>query len=155
VLIFDQAAKILAGDALGRGEIIVLVPGVLSFELSRNTGVAFGAMAGAGFAPAALALMAAAVVAWASGGAARSVWGANALALMLGGAAGNLLDRVRSGFVVDFIALPWWPTFNLADAAIVCGAAALAWRSWRTGAQPRRTPVIQWAEPKANFRGKR
>ena len=44
------------------------------------------------------------------------------LAIALGGAAGNLIDRVTRGVVVDFIALDWWPAFNLADAAIVLGA---------------------------------
>jgi signal peptidase II len=44
------------------------------------------------------------------------------LAISLAGAAGNLIDRVRRGAVIDFIAFPWWPAFNLADVAIVLGA---------------------------------
>jgi signal peptidase II len=43
------------------------------------------------------------------------------LGLALGGAAGNLLDRVRSGRITDFIAVGWWPVFNVADIAIVLG----------------------------------
>ena len=46
------------------------------------------------------------------------------LLLALGGATGNLLDRLRRGAVIDFIALGWWPAFNLADVAIVAGVAA-------------------------------
>jgi len=45
------------------------------------------------------------------------------LGLLLGGALGNLIDRVRFGAVIDFVDVPWWPTFNLADAAIVAGVA--------------------------------
>jgi signal peptidase II len=52
-----------------------------------------------------------------------------ALGLILGGAAGNLLDRLRLGYVVDFIDLRWWPVFNLADSAVVIGACLLALHS--------------------------
>lgn len=48
------------------------------------------------------------------------------LALQLGGAIGNLVDRLRFGFVVDFVDLGWWPVFNLADSAIVVGSFTLA-----------------------------
>jgi signal peptidase II len=49
------------------------------------------------------------------------------LGLQLGGALGNLVDRVRQGYVVDFIDLSWWPVFNVADAAILVGVAILAY----------------------------
>jgi signal peptidase II len=49
------------------------------------------------------------------------------LGLQLGGALGNLVDRVRQGYVVDFVDLSWWPVFNLADAAILVGVAILAY----------------------------
>lgn len=49
------------------------------------------------------------------------------LGLALGGAAGNLADILRSGYVVDFIDLRWWPVFNLADVAIVAGLALAFW----------------------------
>jgi len=60
--------------------------------------------------------------------------GAVALGLLAGGAAGNLVDRLlrdHGGAVVDFIDLQWWPVFNLADAAITCGAVALVLASRR------------------------
>jgi signal peptidase II len=53
------------------------------------------------------------------------------LGLQLGGAVGNLLDRLRSGYVVDFIDIGFWPIFNLADLAIVVGVAVLAYHLWR------------------------
>jgi signal peptidase II len=50
------------------------------------------------------------------------------LGVLLGGALGNLIDRVRFGAVVDFVQVPWWPTFNVADAAIVAGVALVVWQ---------------------------
>lgn len=55
------------------------------------------------------------------------------LGVLLGGAAGNLIDRVRFGAVVDFVDVPWWPTFNVADAAIVAGVVLVLWAVLRAG----------------------
>jgi signal peptidase II len=54
------------------------------------------------------------------------------LGAALGGASGNVLDRLRNGAVVDFIDLRWWPVFNLADVAIVAGVALGLW-AWARG----------------------
>ena len=62
-----------------------------------------------------------------------------ALGLVLGGAAGNLVDRLfrgHDGAVVDFIDLQWWPVFNVADMAIVCGAVLLVLTSGRETSSP-------------------
>ena len=64
-----------------------------------------------------------------------------ALGLQLGGAVGNLIDRVRYGYVVDFIDVAVWPVFNVADSAIVIGVGILAFRFWREGKQERRPTV--------------
>ena len=57
--------------------------------------------------------------------------------MQLGGAAGNLLDRVRFGHVFDFIDLGWWPVFNVADSAIVVGVAILAYHLLTTPSEPK------------------
>lgn len=57
----------------------------------------------------------------------RDKWHLTGLALILAGAIGNLIDRVRFGYVIDFIKIYWWPTFNLADAFIVCALLLFAW----------------------------
>ena len=62
------------------------------------------------------------------------------LGLQLGGAAGNLIDRVHYGYVVDFIDVGFWPIFNLADASIVAGVAILAYSLWRDD-HPRQVPA--------------
>jgi signal peptidase II len=53
------------------------------------------------------------------------------LGVLLGGAAGNLIDRLRSGAVVDFVDVPWWPTFNVADVAVVVGVILVVWAMLR------------------------
>ena len=60
------------------------------------------------------------------------------LGLQLGGALGNLIDRLRQGYVVDFLDLTWWPVFNIADSAIVVGVGIMAWQLFFAprGAQP-------------------
>ncbi|MFA4815240.1 MAG: signal peptidase II [Candidatus Gracilibacteria bacterium] len=54
-------------------------------------------------------------------------WHLAGLALLLAGALGNLIDRFRFGYVIDFIKVYWWPTFNLADVWIVCAVVLFAW----------------------------
>ncbi|MSQ06524.1 MAG: signal peptidase II [Dehalococcoidia bacterium] len=63
------------------------------------------------------------------------------LGMQIGGAAGNLLDRLRLGHVTDFIDVGPWPVFNLADSSIVIGLLLLAWLLLRSGGAARRTPV--------------
>lgn len=54
------------------------------------------------------------------------------MALMTGGAVGNVIDRVQTGYVVDFFDFRIWPVFNVADIAIVCGVALMAWDIWQS-----------------------
>ena len=132
----DQATKALA--------VATLVPGestnvffALDLALSRNTGIAFGALAGASDA-AIVALVAVAVAALLAFFAARAtrplLW--LPVGMVLGGAAGNLIDRARVGAVLDFIDPTFWPAFNLADAAIVVGVLGLLYVA--EGAPPER-----------------
>ena len=72
------------------------------------------------------------------------------LALQLGGALGNLLDRLRLGAVTDFIDVGPWPVFNLADASIVTGLLLLAWVLLRAGSQSEANPPAAAAETAAN-----
>jgi signal peptidase II len=147
-LALDQLSKWIALSSLDPGRPVVLVPGLLSLELSLNPHGAFGLFAGL---PQGLrllvlvslslvALLAVTLVVARSLGLRPST--AVGLGLVVGGGLANLADRVfRGGEVVDFILLKMdglfrWPTFNLADAAITGGVALLALlalRSWRRG----------------------
>lgn len=126
VVAADQASKSWALRALDDGPVDVVW--TLRLNLSFNSGAAFGI--GRGLAP---ILVAAGIVmvlllVGAGRGAAESAPAAAALGLLVGGATGNLTDRLlrdHGGAVVDFIDLQWWPVFNVADAAITCGAVLL------------------------------
>jgi len=128
VVALDQLSKALVRGSVGRGEEVALLLGVDLVNV-RNTGVAFSLFAGGGTALVVLPLLALAVLAgFLLLGPAASrplVW--LPAGLILGGAVGNLVDRVREGAVTDFIDPPYWPAFNLADVAITLGVVALLW----------------------------
>ena len=138
VLAFDQWTKWLVEVHLPHLASVKVIPGLLNFTHVRNTGVAFGLFAsarGGDMHALALSLVGALALAvvliyfWRTPAADQLLL--SALALVLGGAVGNLADRLfRSpgfgeGAVVDFVRLGWWPTFNVADAAITVGIVIL------------------------------
>ena len=134
VVLVDQLTKWWAVDRLSRGPITIVGP--VRLALTHNTGGAFGL--GRGVLPVVVLAVAALVVVLVTVG--RNIdraLVAVALGLVLGGALGNLADRLlRSpglfrGAVVDFVDLRWWPVFNVADAAITCGCVALVLMSMR------------------------
>lgn len=134
VVAVDQVTKSWAVHRLQHGPIHVIWK--LDFELTFNSGSAFSLARGWAPVLAGIAIVMV-VVLLAFVRHVRSATMAAAVGLVVGGAIGNLADRVfRSyhGSVVDFIALHFWPTFNVADASIVVGAlwaATLLWRSER------------------------
>jgi signal peptidase II len=124
VVVLDQVTKVIAADALGSGESVDLV---LGFELVdvRNTGIAFGLLADGQtlvivVTAAALALI---LGYFALNPARPGLW--IAVGILVGGAVGNLADRLRADEVIDFIDPPLWPAFNVADIAIVAGIALI------------------------------
>lgn len=130
----DQISKKLVRDSSLAEEPHVLTP-FLRFVYAENTGAAFSFLAERGewaqwllrgFSAAACAI----ILAWLWRNPPRGE--RIALSLVLGGAAGNLIDRARFGYVVDFIDAHWgahhWPAFNIADSAIVVGALLLIFR---------------------------
>jgi signal peptidase II len=135
VVVLDQLTKIWAVAALSDGPVEVLGT-LLQFRLTRNPGGAFSLLTG--LTPV-LALLAVGMVVYIVRTTRRTadIVMAYSLALVLGGAVGNLVDRmVRSpgvlrGEVVDFIKVPHWPTFNVADCAITVGVILIAIRGWR------------------------
>ncbi|GAB3370021.1 signal peptidase II [Azotobacter armeniacus] len=136
VFVLDQASKLYFEGALQLYQQIEIVPGLFSWTLAYNTGAAFSFLAGeSGWQRWLFALIALAVsgvlVVWLKRLQSAETWLAVALALVLGGAVGNLFDRVAYGHVIDFILVHWqdrwfFPAFNLADSAITVGAIMLA-----------------------------
>ena len=124
VLALDQATKQLAVASLERGESTNVFLG-LDITNTRNRGVAFGALEGSGTIVGLLIAVALVLLlAYFAANAGRA-WLWLPVGVLLGGALGNLADRVRTGAVVDFIDPVAWPAFNLADAVIVVGVFAL------------------------------
>lgn len=122
VVAADQVTKALALDDL-HGRVHLLGP--LGLALQFNTGSAFSLFTGDGTALAVVAAVLAVGVGWL----AWRAWSlplAVAAGLVLGGAVGNLADRVARGRVVDFVTLTHWPTFNVADACISVGVVLVA-----------------------------
>jgi signal peptidase II len=128
VIALDQISKLLVTSRLPFGMSVPAVQDVLYITLVRNRGGAFGlfqSWAGA-LIIITLAAAIAIIVVTRRGGAMPRLLGV-ALALQLGGALGNLIDRLRFGYVVDFFDFRVWPVFNLADSAITVGVALLAY----------------------------
>lgn len=125
IVVLDQATKAVVITKLAHSSV-KLVDGAVLLELTRNTGAAFSTFPGGGLAFTIIAvLVSVSIILFYRRAAERSRLLAVALGLVLGGAVGNLIDRVRLGYVVDFIDLRWWPVFNLADSAIVVGVGLI------------------------------
>jgi len=132
VLAADQAAKAVIEANLVPGEDIDVL-GPLGLTLAHNRGVAFGLAGGAGAPLILITLVALGVVVYlfARNPVRPGMWVATGL--LAGGAIGNLVDRVRAGAVTDFVELPSWPPFNLADVSITAGVLLLVFLYLRDG----------------------
>ncbi|ARB27356.1 signal peptidase II [Pseudomonas tolaasii] len=146
VLIIDQVSKAHFEGSLQMFQQIVVIPDYFSWTLAYNTGAAFSFLAdSSGWQRWLFALIAvvvsAVLVVWLKRLGRDDTWLAIALALVLGGALGNLYDRIALGHVIDFILVHWqnrwyFPAFNFADSAITVGAIMLAldmFKSKKTG----------------------
>ncbi len=132
----DQASKLHFEGSLRLYQQIVVIPDLFSWTLAYNTGAAFSFLADADgwqrwFFALIAVVVSAVLVVWLKRLKPGETWLAVALALVLGGALGNLFDRVVYGHVIDFILVHWqdrwyFPAFNLADSAITVGALMLA-----------------------------
>jgi signal peptidase II len=124
VLVIDQVTKHAVRSGIAVGQVHKVIPGLKLVDV-RNTGVAFSLFSGGG--TIVLVITVVALVAltgyFVLRPGRRLLW--LPTGLLLGGAIGNLIDRVRVSAVTDFIKLPHWPAFNVADMAITFGVLAL------------------------------
>lgn len=122
VLMLDQLTKYLAGHFIGRPDRSVdIIDGILSLSYTTNTGAAFSMLQGRNiFLTMAAAIVIAAIIYLYC---CRKIPGKAALfaAMIVGGAMGNLADRLIQGHVIDFIDFSFWPAFNAADMGITLG----------------------------------
>jgi signal peptidase II len=134
VVVADQVTKSLAVSRLSSGPIHLIGP--FALVLSYNTGVAFSIGTGLTLPIILIVAVVVAVLAW-FGRTVPNTGAAVGVGMILGGAVGNLADRLfrgHHGAVVDFLRSGFWPTFNLADSAVVCGCVVLAVALWRSTA---------------------
>jgi signal peptidase II len=135
VLVLDQWTKLLVASRMWRGQSIEVLGSFLRLTYVHNDGAAFGLDLGGRWSFVAVTIVVAVFILfyyWRSERAAIARWG---LALILGGALGNLADRVRLGEVVDFLHLSVggfsWPIFNVADIGVSVGVGLLALHLFR------------------------
>lgn len=146
VLVLDQLSKLWVLRSLPEFTPVPVIDGVWNWYRTYNTGAAFSLLGDAGgwqqYLFSGFAVAVSLVMAWWLARTPRGDWKtALPFSLVIGGALGNLVDRLQHGHVVDFIQWYWrdhyWPSFNVADSAIFVAAAILIFTGLR---QPRRQP---------------
>jgi len=131
VILLDRTTKHLIVAHMRLADTIPVIDGFFHLTYVKNPGAAFGMLVDKRWLFIAVTLATLAIIVYvARRESGQSVWLAIALGLVAGGAAGNLVDRVREGLVIDFLDFRGiWPyVFNVADSAIVVGVAVLAWQ---------------------------
>ena len=132
VVIIDRLSKVFFSHLLDLNESLILIKNFLHFTLVHNTGIAFGLFKDCGFVFIIIPLVLTGLLIY-------NVYYYRyseqlsrtyilAFSLILGGAIGNLIDRISLGYVIDFIDFRIWPVFNMADSAITIGAAIILLR---------------------------
>lgn len=126
IIALDQLTKFIVQGAMQPGESIPVISGIFHITYVLNAGAAFGILENQRifFLATAMLLVAAAAFFWRKIASERLVTRLGT-AMLLGGAVGNMIDRVRTGYVVDFFDFRVWPVFNIADIFIVVGVGAI------------------------------
>lgn len=123
VVALDQLIKMAAVMLIEAGQSVPVAGRYLSLTIQHNTGAAFGMFPAASAALIVLAIgIIILIIVYGVRLAGANRWLLWGIGLALGGAVGNLIDRVCLGYVIDFIDVHFWPVFNVADIAITCGA---------------------------------
>jgi signal peptidase II len=133
VVIVDQLTKALISGYMQVGESLPIIPGILHITHVQNAGAAFGMMQNRRplFLIAAFVIISVIAIFYRRIKE-EGILPVTAVGLLLGGAIGNLIDRVMAGTVTDFIDFRIWPVFNIADCAIVIGVIALGYFAIRS-----------------------
>lgn len=134
----DQLSKFFISRSLYLGQSVPIVKNIFHLSLVHNSGIAFGLFKNQTFFFIVLSIIVVIYIVFdfLSRIAQYTLHRHIALGLILGGALGNLLDRLRLGCVVDFLDFRVWPVFNIADSSITIGMALLAWSLLREAKQP-------------------
>lgn len=127
VILLDQGTKFLALRFLQLNTSVPLLKNFLNLTLVHNRGAAFGFFQNQLFLFVLVSFFAIGLILYNLKNKANSIILKLSLSLILGGSVGNLIDRLRFGFVIDFLDLRNWPVFNIADSVITIAALFLTW----------------------------
>lgn len=136
IVFIDRLTKLFFSDLLMHGESLPIIRNVLHMTMVRNTGIAFGFFKDYGVTfivipIVAIFLLAFNIYYYRQNNEALSRAYIVAFSLILGGAIGNLIDRIIYGYVIDFIDFRIWPVFNIADSAITIGAILVTYKCFK------------------------
>ncbi|MBN1866873.1 signal peptidase II [Candidatus Sumerlaeota bacterium] len=157
IVLIDQATKAWVARSLWPPDshrAVTVIPGLLEFRAAMNTGAAFSLFQRhPGLLAAIASLLALAVLVWRFAFPPPDTLGRLALGFIFGGAVGNLIDRFRLGYVVDFIRAHWrqysWPTFNVADSCICVGIGLFFVSTWLASRVERNAAAPAGRPPRA------
>jgi signal peptidase II len=127
ILSLDQLTKFAISRNLSFLQSLPVIPRVFHLTLVANRGAAFGILKNQTLLFISTSLLAVVLIFFALRDNRRKGLYSFSLSLILGGALGNLIDRLRFGYVIDFLDFRIWPVFNIADSAITVGAIVLGW----------------------------
>ena len=130
VVLIDQISKLMVQGSIElHGRPVPVIKGLLNIVHWRNDGAAFGILKGMNSVFIVIIIIAIGFIFLYYKSFRYNLWMKISLGFLLGGALGNLIDRIRTGYVIDFIRVGinsyWWPAFNLADASVCVGAVML------------------------------
>lgn len=126
VLVLDQLTKYLASSSKIN---VVLIKNFLSLTYTTNTGAGFGILKGQVFILILFSLIVLGLILYYYKATPTKL--IPFVAMIFGGALGNLIDRIMYGYVVDFISFSFWPAFNVADVGVTIGVLGLVWFVWK------------------------
>jgi len=135
IILVDRVTKLFFTDLLSLNESLPVIHNVLHMTLVHNTGIAFGLLQGQSVViiiiPIVALLLIFNIYYYRRNDEALSRSYIIGFSLILGGAVGNLIDRISYGYVIDFLDFQVWPVFNIADSAITGGAVIIAWKCFK------------------------
>lgn len=142
IILLDQISKYYAAHCLSFAQAVIIIPHTFNLFLMHNTGASFSFLAQMSgwqrwFLSIVALIISFGLIAWLLSLPQNQYWMASALSLVIGGAIGNLIDRLQLAYVVDFIQVYYknyyFPTFNIADSAVVIGVCMIAYASFFQG----------------------
>ena len=131
VVIFDQLTKLFVASRFSLGESVPVIKGIFSIAYLANQGAGFGILQGQRWFFIFFALMVIGAILYLYDKIPANKYVQLGVGLILGGAIGNLIDRIRLSYVIDFLDFRFWPAFNIADSAVSVGAVILIIYFWK------------------------